>query len=38
LKPLISHRFDLADFRQGLALIQSRQSTGKVVLTTGAGF
>jgi NADPH2:quinone reductase len=36
LKPLISHRFDLADFRQGLALIQSRQSTGKVVLTTGA--
>ncbi|HET6619208.1 MAG TPA: NADPH:quinone oxidoreductase family protein [Dongiaceae bacterium] len=38
LKPLVSHRFDLADFRQGMALIQSRQSTGKVVLTTGAGF
>ena len=38
LKPLVSHRFDLAEFREGLELIQSRQSTGKVVLTTGASF
>jgi NADPH2:quinone reductase len=35
LKPLISHRLDLSEFRQALELIQSRQSTGKVVLTTG---
>jgi NADPH:quinone reductase len=33
LKPLISHRLPLSEFRQGLELIQSRQSTGKVVLT-----
>jgi len=32
LKPLISHRLPLADFAQALELIQSRQSTGKVVL------
>jgi NADPH2:quinone reductase len=38
LHPLVSHRFDLAEFRQGLALIQSRQSTGKVILTTGAAY
>jgi NADPH2:quinone reductase len=38
LKPLVSHRFDLAEFRPALELLQSRQSTGKVVLTTGSGF
>ena len=38
LKPLVSHRFDLAEFRPALELIQSRQSTGKVVLTTGSAF
>ena len=38
LKPLVSHRFDLGEFRPALELIQSRQSTGKVVLTTGADF
>jgi NADPH2:quinone reductase len=38
LKPLVSHRFDLAEFRTALELIQARQSTGKVVLTTGAAF
>ena len=38
LKPLVSHRFDLAQFCPALELIQSRQSTGKVVLTTGAAF
>ncbi|HEY3148245.1 MAG TPA: NADPH:quinone oxidoreductase family protein [Dongiaceae bacterium] len=38
LKPLILHRFDLAQFRPALELIQARQSTGKVVLTTGAAF
>ncbi|MGH6892720.1 MAG: NADPH:quinone oxidoreductase family protein [Dongiaceae bacterium] len=34
LKPLVSHRLDLAAFRAALELIQGRQSTGKVVLTT----
>ena len=34
LKPLISHRFPLAEFRRALELIQGRRSTGKVVLTT----
>jgi NADPH2:quinone reductase len=38
LKPLVSHRLPLAAFRTGLALIQSRQSTGKVVLMTDAAF
>jgi NADPH2:quinone reductase len=38
LKPLVSHRLPLADFRQALGLIQGRQSTGKVVLLTRAGF
>ena len=38
LKPFISHCFDLAKFRPALELIQARQSTGKVVLTTGAAF
>jgi NADPH2:quinone reductase len=38
LKPLVSHRLPLADFRAGLELIQSRQSTGKVVLLTGATY
>jgi len=33
LKPLVSHRFPLSEFRQALDLIQTRQSTGKVVLT-----
>jgi NADPH2:quinone reductase len=32
VKPLISHRLPLAAFRRGLEMIQSRQSTGKVVL------
>lgn len=34
LKPHVSHRLDLADFRAALELIQSRKSTGKVVLMT----
>lgn len=38
LKPLVSHRLPLEQFRQGLELIQSRQSTGKIVLLTGAAF
>jgi NADPH:quinone reductase len=38
LKPLISHRLPLADFAQALELIRGRQSTGKVVLLTGAAF
>jgi len=38
LKPLVSHRLPLADFRAALELIQSRQSTGKVVLLTGAAY
>jgi NADPH:quinone reductase len=38
LKPLISHRLELMEFRQALDLIQSRKSTGKVVLLTGATF
>jgi NADPH:quinone reductase len=38
LKPLVSHRLPLADFRAALELIQARQSTGKVVLLTGAAF
>jgi len=38
LKPLVSHRLRLADFRAALELIQSRQSTGKVVLLTGSAF
>ena len=38
LKPLVSHRLDLADFRRGLELIQSRQSSGKVVLVMGSAF
>ncbi|HKP25636.1 MAG TPA: NADPH:quinone oxidoreductase family protein [Dongiaceae bacterium] len=38
LRPLISHRLPLADFRAALELIQSRQSTGKVVLLTGAAY
>ena len=36
LKPLVSHRLDLADFRAALELVQTRKSTGKVVLVTGA--
>lgn len=35
LKPLVSHRFDLADFRAALELVRDRKSTGKVVLTMG---
>jgi NADPH2:quinone reductase len=38
LRPLVSHRLPLGDFRAALELIQSRQSTGKVVLLTGAAF
>ncbi len=36
LKPLISRRLPLADFRVALDLIRNRQSTGKVVLMTDA--
>jgi NADPH2:quinone reductase len=36
LKPLISARFDLADFRTALDQLAQRKATGKVVLTTGA--
>jgi NADPH2:quinone reductase len=32
LKPLISHRFDVADAPAALALLRDRRSTGKVVL------
>ncbi|BBK40336.1 NADPH:quinone oxidoreductase [Allostella vacuolata] len=35
LKPHVSHRLDLADAADGIALLRNRQSTGKVVLTTG---
>jgi NADPH2:quinone reductase len=38
LKPLVSHRLPLADFRAALELIQDRRSTGKVVLLTGATY
>jgi NADPH2:quinone reductase len=38
LKPLISHRLPLTEFRKALELIQSRQSAGKIVLLTGATF
>ncbi|HNB27550.1 MAG TPA: NADPH:quinone oxidoreductase family protein [Alphaproteobacteria bacterium] len=33
LKPLVSHRLDLAEYRAALELVQGRKSTGKVVLT-----
>jgi NADPH2:quinone reductase len=35
LKPLISHRFDLAEAAAALELLASRRATGRVVLTTG---
>jgi NADPH2:quinone reductase len=37
LKPHVSHRLDLARAAEALELLSSRKSTGKVVLTTGAG-
>ncbi len=37
LRPHVSHRFDLAEARQALELLLARKSTGKVVLTMGAG-
>jgi NADPH2:quinone reductase len=37
LKPLISHRYDLAEAATALELLTSRRATGKVVLTTGRG-
>ena len=37
LKPLVSHRFDLAEAATALELLTSRRATGKVVLTTGRG-
>ena len=36
LKPLVSHRLDLARAAEALGLLISRALTGKVVLTTGA--
>jgi NADPH2:quinone reductase len=36
LKPLISHRLDLAEAPAALALLRDRKSTGKVVLTVRA--
>ena len=36
LRPLVSHRLELADFRSALELVRDRKSTGKVVLVTGA--
>lgn len=35
LKPHVSHQLDLAEAPAALALLKSRKSTGKVVLTTG---
>ena len=35
LKPHVSHAFDLADVKDGMNMLLSRKSTGKVVLTTG---
>ncbi len=35
LRPHVSHRLDLAQAAEALALLKSRKSTGKVVLTTG---
>ena len=37
LKPLVSHRFDLAEAPAALALLRERKSTGKVVLTLRDG-
>jgi NADPH2:quinone reductase len=37
LEPHVSHRLDLARAGEALELLSSRKSTGKVVLTTGAG-
>ena len=36
LRPHVSHVFDLADAKDGMNMLLSRKSTGKVVLTTGA--
>ena len=38
LKPLISHRLQLTEFREALDLIRNRKSTGKIVLLRGATF
>ena len=35
LKPHVSHRLDLAEGAEAMALLSERRSTGKVVLTTG---
>ena len=37
LKPHVSHRLDLAEGAEAMALLGQRRSTGKVVLTTGSG-
>ena len=37
LRPHVSHVFDLADVKDAMNMLLSRKSTGKVVLTTGAG-
>ena len=36
LRPHVSHVFDLANAKDGMNMLLSRKSTGKVVLTTGA--
>ncbi|NIA68151.1 NADPH:quinone oxidoreductase family protein [Pelagibius litoralis] len=36
LKPHVSHKHDLAEAAEAMALLLNRRSTGKVVLTTGA--
>jgi NADPH:quinone reductase len=37
LRPHVSHKLDLKDVAEAMALLRRRQSTGKVVLTTGGG-
>ena len=38
LKPHVSAQFDLKDVAQAMNLLRQRRSTGKVILTTAAGF
>jgi NADPH2:quinone reductase len=37
LKPHVSHRLDLGQAAEAMTLLAERRSTGKVVLTMGAG-